>query len=465
MSDAARWTVERVELRTRPVRFRLPFGFGGIRLVEARQLFLFALLRREGDGARVTGASADLLLPRWLDKRSGVAADRALRELLGMLRLVREVAPGLEPGTIFDLATDMGRCLLQRADRARVPRLVASFAGAQFERALTDALCRLEGIAMFEAVRRNRLGIDGRRTPDLADFDLAGFLAGLRPRRRIWLRHTVGLEDPLEDERAPGSLVRVIAETAPRFFKIKLRGEVEADLARIERVAAVLDRRVAPYAITLDGNEAFDPQTLGAFLEGLLASRRLERLRASLLYLEQPVPRELTETAGLAAVSAPLALVLDEGDGDDDAFPRAFAHGWRGVTVKAAKGFFRALLNAARVARWNREAGQRRAFLTSEDLTTQPGLALQQDLALAALLGCVHSERNGHHFTGDMQGAPAEEKRAFAAHHPDLYRLCEGRIELRIRLGRLELGSLDCPGFAAAVLPDRAWMDPLENEV
>ncbi len=53
---------------------------------------------------------------------------------------------------------------------------------------------------------------------------------------------------------------------------------------------------------------------------------------------------------------------------------------------------------------WNAEAGGERYFMSGEDLTTQAGLAVQQDLALVNLLGLTHVERNGHHYVNGMAG-------------------------------------------------------------
>ena len=41
-------------------------------------------------------------------------------------------------------------------------------------------------------------------------------------------------------------------------------------------------------------------------------------------------------------------------------------------------------------------------FMSGEDLTTQGGIAVQQDLALATLVGATHVERNGHHSVNGM---------------------------------------------------------------
>ena len=94
--------------------------------------------------------------------------------------------------------------------------------------------------------------------------------------------------------------------------------------------------------------------------------------------------------------------------------------------------------------------------MSGEDLTTQAGIAVQQDLALVSLLGLTHLERNGHHFIDGFADRPASEADAFLAAHPDLYHRQNGRVRLRIEQGRIAIGSLACPGFATAALPDLA---------
>ena len=44
--------------------------------------------------------------------------------------------------------------------------------------------------------------------------------------------------------------------------------------------------------------------------------------------------------------------------------------------------------------------------MSAEDLTTQAGLSVQQDLALVNLLGITHVERNGHHYVNGMAALP-----------------------------------------------------------
>ena len=131
------------------------------------------------------------------------------------------------------------------------------------------------------------------------------------------------------------------------------------------------------------------------------------------------------------------------------------------MSSKNCKGFYKSILNAARVAKLNGEAGGPRYFMSAEDLTTWAGVSVQQDLCLVSLLGLTHVERNGHHFIDGMSFAPQGEQQAFVAAHPDLYAKAEGPARLRIAEGRLSIGSLDCPGFAVGGALDFASMRPM----
>jgi hypothetical protein len=175
------------------------------------------------------------------------------------------------------------------------------------------------------------------------------------------------------------------------------------------------------------------------------------------LYIEQPVPRELSLTTALPS-NAPAPFLMDEADGSLYAFPRGRAMGWTGVSSKACKGVYKALINRARCDRWNAEAGKPRYFMSAEDLTCQAGLAVQQDLALVALLGITHSERNGHHYGRGFGDAPAGEQLAFRRTHTGLY---DDEAQLRIADGSINIDSLFAPGYAHSAAIDWAATQPL----
>ena len=102
-------------------------------------------------------------------------------------------------------------------------------------------------------------------------------------------------------------------------------------------------------------------------------------------------------------------IIIDEADDCYDAFPAARALGYRGISSKSCKGIYKSIVNATRAAKWS--ADGERFFISGEDLTCQAGLGVQQDLALGALIGVTHAERNGHHYVDGFADTPAAEAR------------------------------------------------------
>jgi hypothetical protein len=177
------------------------------------------------------------------------------------------------------------------------------------------------------------------------------------------------------------------------------------------------------------------------------------------LYIEQPMPRDITRASPLGKLAG-RNFIIDEADDSWDAFPAARALGYRGISSKSCKGIYKSIVNATRAAKWS--AGGEDFFVTAEDLTCQAGLAVQQDLALGALIGTTHAERNGHHYVDGFASTPAAEAQAFLAAHPDLYEAGGSNIRLAIHDGDLSTGSLRAPGFATSVHPDWSALNPLE---
>jgi hypothetical protein len=145
-----------------------------------------------------------------------------------------------------------------------------------------------------------------------------------------------------------------------------------------------------------------------------------------------------------------------------DAFVRATAYGYTGVSSKTCKGIYRSLLNVARCRQFNPKAANCH-FMSAEDLTTQAGLAVQQDLALVNLLGLTHVERNGHHYVDGFggQGAAHHEQQAFLSAQRGLYEASQGNVRLAIRNGLIDLSSLSAPGFATSASPDWQTLQPV----
>jgi hypothetical protein len=252
----------------------------------------------------------------------------------------------------------------------------------------------------------------------------------------------------------PETLEEVVAAYGHRWFKLKLCGDIARDLDRLQAIARVLDRIDGMYLVTLDGNEQYPSAEAVLMLwRRMVETPALRRLCASISFLEQPIARQTALERPLGPLAATMPVIIDESDADLDAFPRALALGYAGVSSKACKGLYKSIINAARC----RHRG-RGNFMSGEDLTTQAGLAVQQDLALVAVLGLDHVERNGHHYVDGMAGLPLPEQDAFLGAHPDLYHRSHGAVRLRITHGDLAIGSLDCTGFASGAMPDWSRM-------
>lgn len=468
MAAAMKVRLRNVERFERKVKLRLPFRFGVITVTEAIQ----AVIRAEvalPDGRSAIGVAAECLGAKWFEKSPEFTDAQNLDQLRQALAIAigNYLAAGLQ--TPFDLYAGTYHEHLSRCASLGLNPLVASYGPALLDRAVVDALGRATGRSFQDLVRSNAVGMKiGKLTPDLFGFDLDRFLARLAPRDTIDVRHTVGMVDPLVgadrvgapvNDGLPETLEEVVRHYRGRFYKLKVGGDLKADLDRLTRIAAVLDQGPA-YQATLDGNEQYaDAQGILALWREMQARPALDRLCASILFIEQPIKRAVTFTQSVAALATERPVIIDESDGDLDAFPRALALGYQGVSSKTCKGMYKSLLNAARVAKLSAEG--RAVFMSAEDLTTWPGVSVQQDLALVALIGLTHVERNAHHFIDGMGFAPAAEQRAFAAAHRDLYDDASGTTRLRIVDGALALGSLACPGFAVAADMDFTAMTPM----
>ena len=222
---------------------------------------------------------------------------------------------------------------------------------------------------------------------------------------------------------------------------------------------ALLDAALPAYHATLDANEQYAADDFAAFLTALDAKPALDRLRRATLFVEQPFARDIALAADGPLPPGDMPVVIDESDDSDGAMRIALERGWAGSSVKSCKGVLRALLNRAR-ADAARAVGQT-VLLSAEDLTCQPGLCWQQDTLMAATVGASHVERNGHFFAGGFQGAPEDEKAAFVASHPDIYRATLSGPTLRSVDGRVAFASLNVPGFGSAVLPDLSGDRPI----
>ena len=442
----------------RPVHFVRPFRFGAVVINDAPQMFVRVEIEIEGKGNSI-GAGAEMLVPKWFDKRPHLTPEQTVAELRRSLLIARDLylsRSGFE--TAFGLHLRRITAQVDACAQEDIPPLAAAYGPAEIDKAILDALLRALGVNFFYGMNGNIAGIDASLSLDLGNDDIAEFLAQRRQLERVAIRHTVGLDDKVEGE---GGVADARENTGARYFKLKLNGDPDADAARLIRIGKELASLRHGYEVTLDANEQYaDLAALRALVDRLDRDSALQPIAAKLLYIEQPMPREVTRQSPLGALGE-RDFIIDEADDSYDAFPAARALGYRGISSKSCKGIYKSIVNATRAAKWS--AGGEKFFITGEDLTCQAGLGVQQDLALGALIGVTHAERNGHHYVDGFGDAPVAEAEEFLSAHPDLYARDENHIRLSIHGGDLLTGSLTAPGFATCVHPDWSALSPLEQ--
>jgi hypothetical protein len=453
-----RLAVRDIAFFERPVAFVRPFRFGAVVVNAAPQAFVRVEIEVEGKGIFV-GASAEMLVPKWFDKRAHLTPEQTVSELRRSLLVARELYLAQSGfATAFGLHARCIAAQVEACAKEDIPPLAAAYGPAEIDKAILDALLRSAGVNFFDGMIGNIAGIDASLSPDLKNSDVASFLAARTPLERVAIRHTVGLDDRVE---GAGGVADAKENSGARYFKLKLNGDPEADAARLIRIGSELATLAHDYRVSLDANEQYaDHAALGALIDRLDRDSALQSIAAKLLYIEQPMPRDITRQSPLGAL-ARRDFIIDEADDSWDAFPAARALGYRGISSKSCKGIYKSIVNATRASKWS--AGSQKFFVTGEDLTCQAGLCVQQDLALGALIGVTHAERNGHHYVDGFADTPATEAQAFLAAHPDLYARDGNTIRLSIHDGDLLTGSLRTPGFATSVHPDWQAMPPLEQ--
>jgi hypothetical protein len=453
-----RLAVRDIALFERQVRFVRPFRFGAVVVNAASQVFVRAEVEIEGKGTS-SGASAELMVPKWFDKRPDLSPEQTVNELRRSLEIARGLyLTGSGFDTAFGLHAARIAAQVEACARENIPPLAAAYGPAEIDKAILDALLRSVGVNFFDGMMANAAGIDTRLSPDLADGDIAQYLAQRRRLDRVAIRHTVGLDDQVE---GAGGVADESENAGARYFKLKLNGDPGADAARLTRIGNELATLRHGYRVTLDANEQYaDLAGLGSLIDRLDRDSELSPIVAKLLYIEQPMPRDITRASPLGALSA-RDFIIDEADDSYDAFLNARALGYRGISSKSCKGIYKSIVNATRAAKWSGTSVK--FFVTGEDLTCQAGLGVQQDLALGALIGVTHAERNGHHYAGGFGDTPADEAESFLAAHPDLYSRDGNAVRLAIRGGNLSTDSLTSPGFATSVHPVWSTMTPLRQ--
>ncbi|MCH8828342.1 MAG: hypothetical protein IID45_02060 [Planctomycetes bacterium] len=477
------YRIEKIELyvrETKPGRMTFSLGKqgggGDAKKGLLNPLGHVRLVLSNSKGVTTFGCAADRLSVRWLDKRPGRSLDLKRRELVSLIDVAREIyskKPNFD--TPFQIWRKCHPLVMKAGRAAKQVDLSSSFASALMERAIIDAVCRLEGKSVFQMVKTDRLGFRPQEIhPELGRFKFTQFVRS-RPLTQFSIRHTVGLADPLTaadlpkakrvNDGLPETLEEYVKTDGVRHFKVKISGNPQRDLARLMQVWNVIVSSEQP-VITLDANEAYtDLKAFAGFVE------RLEKENIGLFqhieYIEQPLPRTLPVSREnekwIRKVAARKPLLIDEADGKVDSFRKALAVGYQGTSHKNCKGFFKSLCNYALIV--HRAIQGKSAFLSAEDLQNLPVVPLHQDFASCAILGLSHCERNGHHYNYGLSMLSEKDKKNVTRHHPDMYEKRKDEWFLKIRGGIVRCASLQCSGFGVRDEPDWKSMTDMNRWV
>ncbi|MGI8912277.1 MAG: hypothetical protein ACR2JY_00565 [Chloroflexota bacterium] len=453
--------IDRTDLHILNMRARMPFRYGIATLLALPHLLVRVEL--ELDGRRQVGIAADGLAPKWFTKDPNTTFAEDVDDMLRVSEAACAFARNAtRAASIFDLWQQVYRAQDGWAAAQGFPPLLAGFGVSLVERAMLDAFCRLTAMPFAVALRTNTLGIRlGELHGALANAVPAQFLPPAA-RRTVRVRHTVGLSDPLTDaeippedrlaDGLPQSLETAIQTYGLTHFKIKLWGNADRDLPRLQQIAAVLAANNPDYAFTLDGNEQYhDVGAFRQFWQTLESAPALTTFLPRLLFVEQPLHRDVALDpaigAALVAWHDRPSIIIDESDSGLGSVPAALERGYAGASHKNCKGIVKGIANACLLEQRRRDDPAGRYLLSGEDLANVGPVALLQDLALMANLGIAHVERNGHHYFTGLSMYPDDVQERVLTAHPDLYRRHErGYATLRIRKGTVQTGSVvDAP--------------------
>ena len=455
-----KFRIEHITLNVLPMRTRFPFRYGIASMNALPHLMVSADLIINDHPIR--GIAADGLPPKWFTKDPDTLFEQDLAEMLAVIQNASRIArhAATQDTTYFPWWQSLYQEQAQWASVKECPPLLANLGVSLMERAILHGLCTAAGCGIHALITHgdNPLRIDlGTLHGELRGIAVADILAP-SPTERTFVRHTVGLGDPLGSDEAeplndglPYSLDESIQSYGLRYFKIKVSGDAQADVSRLRKITEVITRNCgSDFHATLDGNENFqDMDSFRHFYAELSSDKSLAPLFGRLLMIEQPLHRSV---ALADEVAMPLqswadgpGMIIDESDATLQSLPRALELGYIGTSHKNCKGIVKSLANAALLkSRQATRASSRPFILSGEDLASVGPVSMLQDLAVGAALGITHVERNGHHYFRGLSAFPQEVQDQVLATHPNLYHQHpEGFATLTIHQGQLDLSTIN----------------------
>ena len=466
-SFAPKLKVLGVEAFEQPFRLRLPFRFGVITLTEGVQAFLRVHVRLD-DGREGFGYAAEMLAAKWFDKNPALSDAQNQDQLRKSIEVAAAAYREAPSSTAFDLYADNYRYQLRAGRELGLPPLVAGFGNALVDRGVLDAVCRLLGVSFWTAMRSNLPGMVAHPIiPDLGALRLqrlprrpaAGAAASRRATPSAWSTRS---------RRPTSRPARASTTACPRRSTRSSRPTASAaSSSRSAATAAPTSTgwcasppcsTASPGRCTspLDGNEQYeDVDGVLELWSAIEAEPALQQLCAATLFIEQPIKR-----AGRARRGASRRWRGKAGDhrrvGRRARRLRAArALGYMRRFVQGLQGLLQVDRSTSRAAGSGTRRTAARYFMSGEDLTTQAGLSRAAGPGPGRPARPRPCRAQRPPLRRRLRRPPHGESAAFLEAHPDLYHEADRRVRLTHRAAAgIALGSLECPGFGSAVVPD-----------
>lgn len=429
---------------------------------------VFLCVEVDFSGKIVKGISSEGLPPKWFTKNPDTTFEEDLPEMITVLSTALDFSKKIRADTIFEFWVELYEVQERWAKEENIPPLLAHLGSSLVERALIDAFCRASKKSFHEVLRKNDLGVRlGYFYDELKGSQPADWLLD-KPLNQIIARHTVGLGDPLlgseitKNDRCQDGLPQALDEVIDQYnithFKIKICGEIETDLPRLESIATLLKSKIEDFKFTLDGNEQFSSiSEFQVHWEKLKENALLNSFlnEDNLLFVEQPLHRDfaLNDDVSRDIHQWDLcpSMIIDESDGEISSLQRALDLGYRGTSHKNCKGVFKGIANACKI-QFNRQTKDGEWIISGEDLANVGPVALLNDLSVMSSLGINHVERNGHHYFAGLSVYPKDLQEKICLAHPDIYSF--GQLDfpsLIINNGLISLDSLTRRAFGCGL--------------
>jgi len=473
MPDPIRFTVRDIRPGFINAFTRIPFKYGKVTLT-AVPLYHVEVTIEDANGRQAKGYASDCFPPKWFDKNPEKSYRQEIEEMLAVSLFAQQNALDAGAGTAFELHQAIYPATLEFGRSKEMVDLASGFGPTFTDRAIADAVGKLTGTSFHETLQQNLLGVNlGWYYDELNGIEPSAILPQT-PLDSVHIRHTVGLGDYLRDadipdddcldDGLPQSLEAGIRFYGLTYFKLKVFGDEKQDLDRLSGIVDVIESNVeGDYHCTLDGNENFDKaDAFLALVERLQADSRFDRFFESIVFIEQPIHRDEALTEASAAIVRQIGkvkpVIIDESDQNPQSFTSALELGYQGISHKNCKGFYKSLANLGLTKKRSTDTAP--LFLSGEDLATLAIPSLQSDLCAVASLGITHLERNGHHYFRGLSHLPQSDFQNAIRQHPNLYRADGEEAFLNVRNGRLDIASLQCPGFGLGLELDMEAFTP-----